>query len=77
MEQNESESSRMLTSDVKTGPPKNARATQDSCVPGHHYHQGVLTCLVSSPMKKKLESKLSNSPWGHMKGPAIFKEYSK
>ena len=37
---------------------------------------GVLTCIVSSPKKKKLESKLSNSPWGHMKGPVIFNEYS-
>ena len=26
----------------KIRPPKNARATQDSCVPGHHYHRGSL-----------------------------------
>ena len=42
MEQNESEPNRMSISDVKTRPPKNARATQDSCVPGHHYHHGSL-----------------------------------
>ena len=41
-EQKESELNRMLISDVKTRPPKNARATQDSCVPGHHYHHGSL-----------------------------------
>ena len=40
IEQKESEPSRMSISDVKTRPPKNARATQDSCVPGHHYHHG-------------------------------------
>ena len=42
MEQKESEQSRMSISDVKTRPPKNARATQDSCVPGRHYHRGRL-----------------------------------
>ena len=42
MEQKESEPSRIQNSDVETRPPKNARATQDSCVPGHHYHRGSL-----------------------------------
>ena len=43
MEQKESELNRMSISDVEeTRPPKNARATQDSCVPGHHYRRGSL-----------------------------------
>ena len=42
MEQEESESIGCRLVMSKTRPPKNARATQDSCVPGHHYHRGSL-----------------------------------
>ena len=79
MKQNESESDRMSISDVKQD------LRRMHALPRTHVYlditvtEEVLACLVSSPKKKKkkLESKLSNSPWGHMKGPAIFNEYLK
>ena len=76
MEQKESESNRMSIRDVEKQDLRRMHA-----LPRTHVYLDITiivevsTCLVSSPKKKKLESKLSNSPWGHMKEPGIFHEY--
>ena len=68
---NQSEPDQMLISDVKQD------HRRIHALPRTHVYlditaiMEVLTCLVSSPKKKKLESKLSNSPWGYMKGTQI------